>query len=193
MSHNFIDLEKKDILTKLDYKRLEKLQIITNQYFRPLPSDYRSRFLKEGFDNSKTAFFITLILVVIHYFIPNDLIAMLLFLPIFVYLFILAHQIKKAKIEYIQKSKGNKLSEDFFIQQLKEYDLEIQSEEMDYYQIFLRRFIDYYLLKGTGVLAGQPSTYFEKDYVEELTIEELLVSAILFKNDLVETSSDDGD
>ena len=169
MQKSVFAIKIEDVLTEIDHKTIDELRNITNQYFRPLPENHNTKFLKEGFKRSAFAFVIMLISVTAHFFVGRNLIAILLIVPLFLYMFILAYYIKKSKTEYIKKDKFTKLNEEFFIQKLKERGLEIQIKEMDYYQVFLKRFINYFLLKETDELASTPSAYFEKNYTEELT------------------------
>ena len=181
MQKSVFDIKMEEVLTEIDHKRIDELRNITNYYFRPLPENHNGKFLKEGFKRTIFVFVIMLISVTAHFFVGRDLIAILLIAPLFLYMFILAHYVKKSKKEYIKKDKFTKLNEEFFIQKLKEHGLEIQIKEMDYYRVFLKRFINYFLLKETDELASTPSAYFEKNYTEELTAKELLISAILFR------------
>ena len=146
-----------------------------------MPENYNTKFLKEGFKRTLFAFIIMLISVTAHFFVGHNLAAILLIAPLFLYIIVLAYSIKKSKTKYVKKDPFTKLDEDFFIQKLKDHGLEIQVKEMDYYQVFLKRFIAYFLLKESDELASTPSSYFEKDYTTELTAKELLISSVLFR------------
>ena len=125
MQKNVFDIKIEDVLTEIDHKRIDELRNITKHYFRPLPENYNTKFLKEGFKRTIFVFIIMLISVTAHFFVGRNLIAILLIAPLFLYIFVLAHYVKKSKTEYIKKDKFTKLNEEFFIQELKERGLEI--------------------------------------------------------------------
>ena len=68
-----------------------------------------------------------------------------------------------------------------FLDGLKDAGLEVQPDELEVYQLYLKRYIEFYILKEFHELAYRPSYLFEVDYTNRLTSEQLFISAILFK------------
>ena len=86
---------------------------------------------------------------------------------------------KRIKEYKIEKEEDN-LSIVFFVNKLKEEDLEIPKEKMRYYKIFLNRYIQYFIYKADNKLNSISESYFDEKYVSFLTIEELFLSAFIF-------------
>lgn len=94
---------------------------------------------------------------------------------------------KVEKIFYImKKSKSDILKTSFFIEELKGSDLEIKESEIAYYEIFLKRFIEYNVLKTKALMKDEIRDFFKKDYASDLTMEELFISVAYFQFDIEE-------
>lgn len=181
------------IIEEMDYKRLKKIEEIKEKYF--------SEILRRKKRNPKVIFFAALGLFFFVVFPIFDFIVeknnnsilvdfsnkldkfkiysfflMILFTLIAELIDLKDKRIKEYKIE---KEEDN-LSIVFFVNKLKEEDLEIPKEKMRYYKIFLNRYIQYFIYKADNKLNSISESYFDEKYVSFLTIEELFLSAFVF-------------
>lgn len=190
------------VIRNIDYKRIKKIEEIKNYY----TNKYSIDILKE--DSNKKSLFFKLFIMnfllfsiwsVLFYYFENQTNAFSIFIKgnyekilLFCFLFLLAIISDKEKINrtekiyYIRKSKTNILKSSLFINELKGTDLELEESEIYYYEIFLERFIEYNILKTKVLMKDEVREFFKKDYVSDLTIEELFISVAYFQFDIEE-------
>lgn len=190
------------VIRNIDYKRLKKIEKIKNYYI----NKYSIDILKE--DNNKKSLFFKLFIMnfllfviwsILFYFLKNQTNVFSDFIKenyekiysgcsAFL-LIIIGFKGKINKIEkiyYIKKSKANILKSSLFIEELKGSDLEIKESEIAYYEIFLKRFIEYNILKTKALMKDEVREFFKKDYASDLTTEELFISVAYFQFDIEE-------
>lgn len=185
---NLKSIKKEDVLTEIDYKRLDCLKNILKEYFNEIDTEKINDFsyTKEAFNKSKIPI-ISLIVVsllislILQLTIKDGHFSTCLILAYFSSMFLFMHNLTKIKKDHLTNNKSGELTKDFFIQKFKENSLEIKAKEMNYYNVFLKRLINYYLIKNTNDLSIRAKYFFEKKYAHDLTPEELLMSAILFR------------
>lgn len=187
--NNRKNVKKEDILTEIDYKRLDYLENIIKQYFNKIDIEKINDFsyTKNAFKKSKIPIIILIVIAIgvsfiLQLTIKDGYFSTCLILTYFASIFLFMHNLTKIKKDHLTNNKTGELTKDFFIQKFKENGLEIKTKEMDYYNVFLARLIKYYLIKNTNDLSIRAKYFFEKNYAHELTPEELLMSAVLFKN-----------
>lgn len=191
------------VIRNVDYKRLKKIEAIKNHYI----NKYSIDILKE--DSNKKSLFFKLFIMnfllfaiwsILFYFLKNQTNVFSVFIKenyekilLFCFLFLLAIISDKEKINrtekifYIKrKSKLDILKSSLFIEELKGTDLEIKESEIAYYEIFLKRFIEYNILKTKVSMKDEVREFFKKDYASDLTIEELFISVAYFQFDIEE-------
>lgn len=83
----------------------------------------------------------------------------------------------------ILKDKSSPLTEEFFLEKLKEDGLEVTSDEVKRYRVFLKRYIHYKIRNRHHDVSSRARMHFDKRDANEFTPEELLESAILFERD----------
>ena len=74
-------------------------------------------------------------------------------------------------------------TKEFFLEKLKEDGLEVTSDEVKLYRIFLKRYIHYKIRNRYHDVSSRARMHFNKRDVNEFTPEELLESAIVFEHD----------
>lgn len=174
-----------ELLTELDYKRLEQIERIRNEYFKEMPTGHEfnklnKNLLKEAFDKSKFLIIPLVALTIIIGFmtqLPFFTIAILGFSIYYGYNY------NKIADEYLQKDKSSPLTEEFFLEKLKEDSLEVTSDEVRRYRVFLKRYIHYKIRNRYHDVSSRARMHFDKRDANEFTPEELLESAILFERD----------
>ena len=174
-----------DLLTEIDYKRLEQIERIRNEYFKEMPTGHEfnklnKNLLKEAFDKSKFLIIPLVALTIIIGFmtqLPFFTIAILGFAIYYGYNY------NKIADEYLQKDKSSPLTEEFFLEKLKEDGLEVIPDEIKRYNIFLDRYIHYKIRNRHHDVSSRARIHFDKRDANEFTPEELLESAILFERD----------
>lgn len=182
------------IIEEMDYKRLKKIEEIKEEYFYELSNSKKK---------SLTEIFLTVLFVILFYIFPlfsylveNNNISILtdflnkidnskiysLFFSLWFILIVGLVIVEKEKMkkEYKIEKEEDNLNIGFFINKLKEEDLEIPKEKMKYYKIFLKRYISYFIYNADNKLNLISESYFDEKYVSFLTIEELFVSAFVF-------------
>lgn len=97
--------------------------------------------------------------------------------------FLIGYNYNKIADEYLQKDKSSPLTEEFFLEKLKEADLEVTSDELKRYRVFLKRYIHYKIRNRYHDVSSRARMHFDKHDANEFTPEELLESAILFEHD----------
>ena len=190
------------VIRNIDYKRIKKIEEIKNCCI----NKYSIDILKE--DSNKKSLFFKLFIMnfllfavwnILFYFLKNQTNVFSVFIKenyekilLFCFLFLLAIISDKEKINrtekiyYIKKSKANILKSSLFIDELKGTDLEIKESEIAYYEIFLKRFIEYNILKTKVSMKDEVREFFKKDYASDLIIEELFISVAYFQFDIEE-------
>ena len=191
------------VIRNIDYKRLKKIEEIKHYYI----NKYSIDILKE--DSNKKSLFFKLFIMnfllfaiwsILFYLFKNETNTFAIFIKenyekifkvCFVFLLsIIAFKSKINKVEkifyIIKKSKSDILKTSFFIEELKGTDLEIKESETAYYEIFLKRFIEYNILKSKVLLKDEIRELFKKDYASDLTMEELFISVAYFQFDIEE-------
>ena len=174
-----------DLLTEIDYKRLEQIERIRNEYFKEIPTGHEfnklnKNLLKEAFDKSKFLIIPLVALTIIIGFmtqLPFFTIAILGFSIYYGYNY------NKIADEYLQKDKSSPLTEEFFLEKLKEDSLEVASDEVRRYRVFLKRYIHYKIRNRYHNVSSRARMHFNKRDANEFTPEELLESAILFERE----------
>ena len=182
------------IIEEMDYRRLKKIEEIKEEYFYEL-SNSKKKSLTEIF---LTVLFIILFYIfpLFYYLVENNNISILtdflnkidnskiysLFFSLWFILIVGLVIVEKEKMkkEYKIEKEEDNLNIGFFINKLKEEDLEIPKEKMKYYKIFLKRYIQYFIYKADNKLNSISESYFDEKYVSFLTIEELFLSAFVF-------------
>lgn len=186
--NNLKNVKKEDILTEIDYRRLDYLENMIKQYFNEVDIEKINDFsyTKDAFKKSKIPIIILIVIAIgvsfiLQLTIKDGYFNTCLILAYFASMLLFMHNLTKIKKDHLTNNKTGELTKDFFIQKFKENGLEIKTKEMDYYNVFLERLIKYYLIKNTNDLSIRAKYFFEKHYAHELTPEELLMSAVLFK------------
>ena len=182
------------IIEEMDYRRLKKIEEIKEEYFYEL-SNSKKKSLTEIF---LTVLFIILFYIfpLFYYLVENNNISILtdflnkidnskiysLFFSLWFILIVGLVIVEKEKMkkEYKIEKEEDNLNIGFFINKLKEEDLEIPKEKMKYYKIFLKRYIQYFIYKADNKLNSISESNFDEKYVSFLTIEELFLSAFVF-------------
>lgn len=176
-------------MTEIDYKRLDCLENIIKEYFNQVDIEKINDFsyTKDAFKKSKIPIIILIVIAIVislilQLTIHDGHFSTTLILTYMASMILFMHNLTKIKKDHLTNNKSGELTKDFFIQKFKENGLEIKVKEMDYYNVFLARLIKYYLIKNTNDLSIRAKYFFERHYAHELTPEELLMSAVLFKN-----------
>lgn len=172
-----------DLLTEIDYKRLEQIERIRNEYFKEMPTGHEfnklnKNLLKEAFDRSKFVIVPLVALTIIIGFVTQ-----LSFFTgaIICFLIYYGYNYNKIANKYLQKDKTSPLTKEFFLEKLKEDGFEVTSEEIKRYKIFLDRYIHYKIRNRYHYLSPRARMHFDKRNANDLTPEELIESAILFE------------
>lgn len=174
-----------DLLTEIDYKRLEQIQRIRNEYFKEMPTGHEfnklnKNLLKEAFDKSKFLIIPLVALTIIIGFVTQLPFFTIAILGFSIYY---GYNYNKIADEYLQKDKSSPLTKEFFLEKLKEDGLEVTSDEVKRYRIFLKRYIHYKIRNRYHDVSSRARMHFDKRDANEFTPEELLESAILFERD----------
>lgn len=174
-----------DLLTEIDYKRLKEIERIQNQYFKEMPTGnefnkLNKNLLKEAYKKSE--------FVIIPLIVASILIGFITRLPFFTIAILgfsiyYGYNYNKIVNEYLQKDKSSPLTKEFFLEKLKEADLEVIPNEIKRYNIFLDRYIHYKIRNRYHDVSSRARMHFNKRDANEFTPEELLESAILFERD----------
>lgn len=174
-----------DLLTEIDYKRLKEIERIQNQYFKEMPTGHEfnklnKNLLKEAYKKSE--------FVIIPLIVASILIGFITRLPFFTiallcFSFYYGYNYNKIVNEYLQKDKSNPLTKEFFLEKLKEAGLEVTSDEIKRYSVFLDRYIHYKIRNRYHDVSSRARMHFDKRDANEFTPEELLESTILFERD----------
>ena len=174
-----------DLLTEIDYKRLKEIERIQNQYFKEMPTGHEfnklnKNLLKEAYKKSE--------FVIIPLIVASILIGFITRLPFFTiailcFLFYYGYNYNKIADEYLQNDNSSPLTKEFFLEKLKEADLEVMPDEIKRYNIFLDRYIHYKIRNRYHDVSSRARMHFDKRDANEFTPEELLESAILFERD----------
>lgn len=174
-----------DLLTEIDYKRLKEIERIQNQYFKEMPTGHEfnklnKNLLKEAYKKSE--------FVIIPLIVASILIGFITRLPFFTiallcFLFYYGYNYNKIADEYLQNDNSSPLTKEFFLEKLKEAELEVIPDEIKRYNIFLDRYIHYKIRNRYHDVSSRARMHFNKRDANEFTPEELLESAILFERE----------
>ena len=174
-----------ELLTEIDYKRLEQIERIRNEYFKEMPTGcefnkLNKNLLKEAYNRSE---FIIIPLIVI-----SILIGFITRLPFFTitilcFSFYYGYNYNKIADEYLQNDNTSPLTKEFFLEKLKEDGFEVTSDEIKRYNVFLKRYIHYKIRNRRHDISSRARIHFSKRDTNEFTTEELFESAILFEHD----------
>lgn len=174
-----------ELLTNIDYKRLEQIERIRTEYFKEMPTGHEFNklnkdLLKEAYKKSE--------FVIIPLIVASILIGFITRLPFFTiallcFSFYYGYNYNKIVNEYLQKDKSSPLTKEFFLEKLKEDDLEVIPDEIKRYNIFLDRYIHYKIRNRHHDVSSRARMHFDKRDANEFTPEELLESAIVFEHD----------
>lgn len=178
-------LKLNNLLKEIDYKRLEQIERIRNEYFKEMPTGHEfnklnSNLLKEAYKKSE--------FVIIPLIVASILIGFITRLPFFTiallcFSFYYGYNYNKIADEYLQNDNTSPLTEEFFLEKLKEDGLEVTSDEVKLYRIFLKRYIHYKIRNRHHDVSSRARMHFDKRDANEFTPEELLESAIVFEHD----------
>lgn len=184
-------MKNNNMIQEIDYRRIKKIEEIREKYFNELSVESNNTPIASFLKILGLFLFVSIFLS--HIVIEKSSNAILVSLAtkydsLSVYIFVFAGITvffsgtiaKKEKMKRIRKVEDVDLSVAFFVNKLKAANLEIPEEDFKYYKIFLKRYIDYYILKEKDRLESSPSKYFNKRYVSSLTVEELFVSAFVY-------------
>lgn len=174
-----------DLLTEIDYERLKQIERIRNEYFKEMPTGHEfnklnKNLLKETFDKTKLGLISIIALLILIGIITKMQFIIEAFLLYSIYY---GYNYNKIVNEYLQKDQSSPLTEEFFLEKLKEDGFEVTSDEIKRYNIFLKRYIHYKIRNRYHDLSSRARMHFDKRDANDLTPEELLESAILFKRD----------
>lgn len=174
-----------NLLAEIDYKRLEQIQRIRNEYFQEMPTRHEfnklnKNLLKEAFDKSKFLIIPLVALTIIIGFVTQLPFFTIAILGFSIYY---GYNYNKIADEYLQKDKSSPLTKEFFLEKLKEADLEVMPDEIKRYNVFLDRYIHYKIRNRYHDVSSRARMHFDKRDANEFTPEELLESAILFEHD----------
>ena len=174
-----------NLLTEIDYKRLEQIERIRNQYFNEMPTGHEfnklnKNLLKEAYKKSKIGIGIIIALLILIGIITKMQFIIVALIAITV---LISYNYNKIADEYLQKDKSSPLTEEFFLEKLKEDGLEVTSDEVKRYRVFLKRYIHYKIRNRHHDVSSRARMHFDKRDANEFTPEELLESAILFERD----------
>lgn len=174
-----------NLLTEIDYNRLEQIERIRSEYFKEIPTGYEfnklnKNLLKEAFNQSES--------IIIPLVVVSILVGFITRLPFFTivilcFTFYYGYNYNKIVNEYLQKDESSPLTKEFFLEKLKETGLEVTSDEIKRYRVFLDRYIHYKIRNRHGYVSSRARMHFDKRDANEFTPEELLESAILFERD----------
>lgn len=174
-----------NLLTEIDYKRLEQIERIRNEYFKKMPTGHEFNklnkdLLKEAYKKSKIGIGIIVALLILIGIITKMQFIIVAMIAI---TFLVSYNYNKIADEYLQNDKSSPLTEEFFLEKLKEDGFEVTSDEVKRYRVFLKRYIHYKIRNRHHYLSSRAWMHFDKRDANDLTPEELLESAILFKRD----------
>lgn len=174
-----------ELLTNIDYKRLEQIERIRNEYFKEIPTGHEfnklnKNLLKEAFDKTKLGLMLIIALLILIGIITKMQFIIEAFLLYSIYY---GYNYNKIVDEYLQNDNSSPLTKEFFLEKLKEADLEVIPDEMKRYRVFLDRYIHYKIRNRYHDLSSRARMHFDKRDANDLTPEELLESAILFERD----------
>lgn len=174
-----------NLLTEIDHKRLEQIEHIRSEYFKEIPTGHEfnklnKNLLKEAFDKSKFLIIPLVALTIIIGFVTQLPFFTIAILGFSIYY---GYNYNKIADEYLQKNKSSPLTKEFFLEKLKEDGLEVTSDEVKRYRIFLKRYIHYKIRNRYHDVSSRARMHFDKRDANEFTPEELLESAILFERD----------
>ena len=174
-----------NLITEIDCKRIEQIERVRSEYFKEIPTGHEfnklnKTFLKDAFNKSKIGLILLIAL--------TGLIGFLTQLPFFTiailcFSFYYGYNYNKIVNEYLQNYKSCPLTEKFFLEKLKEDGLEVDTEEIKRYNVFLKRYIRYKIRNRRRDISSRARMHFSKRDANEFTPEELFESAILFEHD----------
>lgn len=174
-----------NLLKDIDYKRLEQIERIRTEYFKEMPTGHEfnklnKNLLKEAFDKSKIGIGIIIALLILIGIITK---MQFIIVALIAITFLIGYNYNKIADEYLQKDKSSPLTKEFFLEKLKETGLDVTSDEIKRYNIFLDRYIHYKIRNRYHDVSSRARMHFNKHDANEFTPEELLESAILFERD----------
>lgn len=174
-----------DLLTDINYKRLDQIEHTRNKYFKEMPTGHEfnklnKNLLKEAYKKSKIGIGIIIALLILIGIITKMQFIIVALIAITV---LISYNYNKIADEYLQKDKSSPLTEEFFLEKLKEDGLEVTSDEVKRYRVFLKRYIHYKIRNRHHDVSSRARMHFDKRDANEFTPEELLESAILFERD----------
>ena len=174
-----------DLLTEIDYKRLEEIERIRNEYFKEMPTGHEfnklnKNLLKEAYKKSKIGICIIIALLILIGIITK---MQFIIVALIAITFLIGYNYNKIVDEYLQNNNTSPLTEEFFLEKLKEDGFEVTSDEIKRYRVFLERYIHYKIRNRHHDVSSRTRMHFDKRDANEFTPEELLESAIVFERD----------
>ena len=174
-----------NLLTEIDYKRLEQIEHIRKEYFKEMPTGQEFNklnkiLLKKAINRSKLGIGLITALLILIGIITKLQFIIVAILAITV---LIGFNYNKIVNEYLQNYESSPLTKEFFLEKLKEDGLEIMPDEIKRYSVFLERYIHYRIRNRYRYISSRARMHFDKRDVNEFTAEELFESAILFERD----------
>lgn len=174
-----------NLLTEIDYKRLEQIERIRNEYFKEIPTGHEfnklnKNLLKEAYKKSKIGISIIIALLILIGIVTK---MQFIIVALIAITFLISYNYNKIVDEYLQNDKSSPLTEEFFLEKLKEDGFEVTSDEIKRYRVFLERYIHYKIRNRHHDVSSRARMHFDKRDANEFTPKELLESAILFERD----------
>lgn len=174
-----------ELLTDIDYKRLEQIERTRNEYFKKMPTGHEfnklnKNLLKEAYKKSKIGISIIIALLILIGIITK---MQFIIVALIAITFLIGYNYNKIADEYLQNDNSSPLTKEFFLEKLKEADLEVIPDEIKRYNIFLDRYIHYKIRNRHHDVSSRARMHFDKRDANEFTPEELLESAIVFEHD----------
>ena len=185
-------MENNNIIQEIDYKRIRKIEEIREKYFNKLPDNKNNTPISSFLTTLGLFLFVSSFIS--HFIVKekesSDMLTSFLIkynsLSVYIFFFVVFTAVfgrfiaTKEKMKRIRKVENADLSVAFFVDKLKGTELEISGEDCKAYNIFLERYINYFILKEKVLLDKSPSNYFDKTYVSSLTVDELFISAFVY-------------
>lgn len=121
-----------DLLTEIDYKRLKEIERIQNQYFKEMPTGHEfnklnKNLLKEAYKKSKIGIGIIIALLILIEIITK---MQFIIVALIAITFLIGYNYNKIADEYLQNDNSSPLTKEFFLEKLKEADLEVIPDQL---------------------------------------------------------------
>lgn len=174
-----------NLFTEIDRERLEQIERIRNEYFKEIPTGHEfnrlnKTLLKEAVSRSILGIVAIIALLILVGIVTGRQFLIVASIAIAV---LIGHSYDKIVNKYLQNYESCPLTEDFFLEKLKEDGLEVEAEEITRYRVFLKRYIHYKIRNRRHYVSSRVRMHFDKYDANDFTPKELFESAILFERD----------